>query len=327
MDANGYKIGIIGLGPIGLVLAVHFKQAGCEVAICDMDKRKINLIRKEGIELVGKINKTAYLKHIYSSIPELMEHKFDLLISSVKAYHVDSVLDQIEAGEHQNLNLLCAQNGIDIRMKYESHFKDSKIIRMIVNFAGNLNAPNIVNVTFFNPPNYIGSVDDSNGDLAEFVADILSSQDMETKSVDSFKIAEEAWIKTILNAALSPLCAISAHTMKEAMSNPDTLEIVEQIIMEAMEVAKAEDVIFEQNFVKICIRYLKKAGNHFPSLAVDLMNKRETEIDYMNGKFIEYGRKHYIKTPINLVFTNLVKAITQKNLTENHSKDAYLNKE
>lgn len=324
MKKESFKLGIVGLGPVGLILAVHFKLAGCEVAICDVDKRKINLIREEGIELVGKICKKAYFKHIYSSIHELMDHKFDLLISSVKAYHVDSVLDQIEAEDHQNLNLLCAQNGIDIRMKYQSHFKDSKILRMIVNFAGNLNAPNVVNVTFFNPPNYIGSIDDSNGGLSEIISEILSSQEMATKSIDSFKIAEEAWIKTILNAALSPLCGISVHTMKEAMANPDTLEIVEQIIIEAMEVAKAEDVIFEKNFVKLCIRYLKKAGNHFPSLAVDLINKRETEIDYMNGKFIEYGRKHYIKTPINLVFTNLVKAITRKNLSENHSKDAFL---
>jgi len=324
MKKEGFKVGIVGLGPVGMILAVHFKLAGCEVAICDVDKRKVNLIREEGIELVGKISKKAYFKHIYSSIHDLMEHKFDLLISSVKAYHVDSVLSQIEAEDHKNLNLLCAQNGIDIRIKYESHFNDSKILRMIVNFAGNLNAPNIVNVTFFNPPNYVGSIDDSNGGLSELVSEILSSQDMKTESVNSFKVAEEAWIKTILNAALSPLCGISAHTMKEAMSNPETLEIVEQIIVEAMEVAKAEDVIFEQNFVKLCIRYLKKAGNHFPSLAVDLINKRETEIDYMNGKFIEYGRKHYIKTPINLVFTNLVKAITQKNLIENHSKDAYI---
>ena len=112
--------------------------------------------------------------------------------------------------------------------------------------------------------------------------------------------------------------------MKEAMANPDTLEIVEQIIMEAMEVAKAEDIIFEQNFAKICIRYLKNAGNHFPSLAVDLLNKRENEIDYMNGKIIEYGRKHYIKTPINLVFNNLVKAITHKNCNDNQSKDTFL---
>jgi 2-dehydropantoate 2-reductase len=317
MKNETLKVGIVGMGPVGMILAVHFKLAGCEVAICDIDKRKINLIKKEGIILNGKIEKVAYFNYIYSSIPELMEHQFDLLISSVKAYHVDSVLDQIDAADHEDLHLLCAQNGIDIRMKYQSHFKESKILRMIVNFAGNLNAPNVVNVTFFNPPNHVGSIDDSNGGMSELISEILSSQDLHTKSVDSFKIAEEAWIKTILNAALSPLCGISAHTMREAMANPDTLEIVEQIIMEAMEVAKAEDVIFEKNFAKICIRYLKNAGNHFPSLAVDLMNKQETEIDYMNGKIIEYGRKHYIKTPINLVFTNLVKAITHKNCYEN----------
>ncbi len=324
MKPEDFKVGVIGLGPVGMIIAAHLKSAGCRVSVCDTDKKKINLIKNEGIELVGKINKTVYLKYLYSSIPDLMENKFDLLISSVKAYHVDSVLGQIEAVETNGLHLLCAQNGIDIRKKYQSHFDDSKILRMVVNFAGNLNAPNVVNVTFFNPPNYIGSIDDSQDELTSFICEILTSQDMETKAVNSFKVAEEAWIKTILNAALSPLCAISAHTMKEAMQNPDTLEIVEQIIVEAMEVAKAEDISFEPNFVKLCIRYLKKAGHHFPSLAVDLINKRNTEIDYMNGKFVEYGRKHYIKTPINLVFTNLVKAITQKNLEESSNIKEFL---
>lgn len=326
MKAENCKIGIVGLGPVGMILAVHLKNAGCEVAVCDMDKRKVNLIRNDGISLVGKINETVFLKHVFSSVSELMESKLDVLISSVKAYHVDSVLDQIDAEEHQGLNLICAQNGIDIRMKYQSHFLDSNVFRMIINYAGNLNAPNVVNVTFFNPPNYIGSIDDSNEELPNFIAGLLTKQNLKTISVNSFKVAEQAWIKTILNAALSPLCAISGHTMKEAMSNRDTLEIVEQIIVEAMEVAKAEDVVFEQNFVKLCIRYLKKAGNHFPSLAVDVINKRETEIDYMNGKFVYYGRKHYIKTPINLVFTNLIKAITQKNLIGSHSKNVYLEK-
>lgn len=323
MKTENFKVGIVGLGPVGMILAVHFKNAGCEVAICDTDKRKLNLIKNEGIELVRKINKSVNLKHIYSSVPELLEHKFDVLVSAVKAYHIDSVLEQIEEA-NQDLYLLCAQNGIDIGMKYTNHFEDSRIFRMIVNFAGSLKAPNIVDVTFFNPPNYIGSIDDSNEEMAKKMANILSSQNLETKCVNSFKITEEAWIKTILNAALSPLCAISKHTMKEAMLNPHTFEIAEQIIIEAMQVAEAEDIKFEQNFVKLCIRYLKKAGNHFPSLAVDLLNKRETEIDYMNGKFVEYGRKHYIRTPINLVLTNLVKAVTQKNLLENHSKDTYL---
>jgi len=184
---------------------------------------------------------------------------------------------------------------------------------MVVNFAGNLNAPNAVNVTFFNPPNYVASRDDTREDVADWISDILTSVDLVTESTNSFDLTNEVWHKTILNAALSPLCAISKLTMREAMTTPDTHEIVEKIILEAMAVAKAEDITFGKNFVKLCLRYLNNAGNHFPSLAVDLMNKRETEIDYMNGKIVEFGRKHYIRTPLNLTFTNLVRAITDKN--------------
>jgi len=313
MDAKKYKIGIIGLGPVGQILAVHFKQAGCEVAICDLDANKLNLIRSKGIELFGKIEKTEYFKYVYHSIDDLLNHNFEILISAVKAYHVDSVLEKIKNRSKNNIFLLSAQNGIDIREKYSGQFKESQILRMVINFAGNLQAPNTVDVTFFNPPNYVGSVNDTQGEIAEWIALVLTSVNLETNYGDSFDISDRLWAKTILNAALSPLCGIAKLTMKEAMEHPDTLEIVEQIIYEAVAVAKAEDVKIPDNFVKLCIRYLKMAGNHFPSLAVDLINKRPTEIDYMNGKIVEYGRKHYIKTPLNLTFTNLVNAISHKN--------------
>jgi len=313
MHPKKYKIGIIGLGPVGLVLAVHLKEAGCRVEVCDVEKEKINLINNSGVKLLGKIEKTTFFDYTHTSISSLLDHELDILISAVKAYHVDSVLEQIQKRDGKSLFLLSAQNGIDIRKKYTSHFDDSQILRMVINFAGNLQAPNVVNVTFFNPPNYIASIDDSRTDISEWLSEILTLANLETLSNDSFSITNKIWEKTILNAALSPLCAISRMTMKEAMAHPDTLEIVEQIIMEAIEVAKAEEIKFGDNFVKLCIRYLKNAGNHFPSLAVDLLSNKPTEIDYMNGKIVEYGKKHYIRTPLNLTFTNLVKAISHKN--------------
>jgi 2-dehydropantoate 2-reductase len=313
IDPKKHKIGLIGLGPVGLILAVHLKEAGCEVSICDLDKEKMNLIRKSGVKLNGKIEKTTYFNNTYTSINELGSQDLDILISAVKAYHVDSVLDKIKESLSNNLFLLSAQNGIDIRIKYASHFDESQMLRMVVNYAGNLHAPNTVNVTFFNPPNYIASVDDSHEDIAIWLSDILTRGNLETKNTDSFDMVNQIWVKTILNSALSPLCAISNMTMKEAMDHPDTLEIVEQLILEAIEVSKAEEIKFEPNFVKLCIRYLKSAGDHFPSLAVDLMNNNPTEIDYMNGKIVEYGRKHYIRTPLNLTLTNLVKAVSHKN--------------
>lgn len=313
MDAKKYKIGIVGLGPVGMILAQHLSDAGCNIAVCDVIQEKIELIKSEGIILSGAINKTSKLEEVYGSLKDLLLSNIDILICSAKAYHVDSILDQIEAFHNDNLLILSAQNGIGVALKYRSHFRESRIFRMVVNFAGNIIAPNKVNVTFFNPPNWIASRDDSRRDVADWISKIMTSVDLLTESTDSFDITEKIWHKTILNAALSPLCAISKLTMREAMTIPDTHEIVEKIILEAIEVARAEDIHFEKNFVKICLRYLNNAGDHFPSLAVDLMNKQETEIDFMNGKIVEYGRKHYIRTPLNLTFTNLVRAITDKN--------------
>lgn len=324
MTPEKYKIGIIGLGPVGLVLAAHLKEAGCHVEICDLEKEKMNLIRNNGVKLVGKISKTVFFDYTHTSISALLENDLDILISAVKAYHVDSVLKQVEKQISKDLFLLIAQNGIDIKVKYTSHFDESQILRMVINYAGNLQAPNVVNVTFFNPPNYVGSIDDSRMDVSEWMASILTEMNLETLSKDSFLISNQIWQKTILNAALSPLCAISRMTMKEAMAHPDTLEIVEQIILEAIEVAKAEEIKFGDNFVKLCIRYLKNAGDHFPSLAVDLLSMKPTEIDYMNGKIVEYGKKHYIRTPLNLTFTNLVKAISHKNSLSNGEKESEL---
>ena len=315
MDPKKFKVGIVGLGPVGMILAVHLKEAACDVAICDMLKDKMNLIRNNGIQLVGKIEKSSFMNYAYTSFEELITSDIDILISSVKAYHVDFILKQIsQFNKNEKLLIISAQNGIGVAQKYAHKYTESRVFRMVVNFAGNQHAPNVVNVTFFNPPNYIASKDDSRKDVADWYSEVLTSVNLNTESVDSFTQANKTWEKTILNAALSPLCGISKLTMKEAMSNQDTLEIAEKIILEAMEVAKAEAIKLPENFLKLAMRYLKSAGDHYPSLAVDLMNKNETEIEYMNGKIVEFGRKHYKRTPLNLTFTNLVRAITEKNM-------------
>jgi 2-dehydropantoate 2-reductase len=312
---NGKKIGIVGMGPVGQILAVHLKESGYDPIICDRGKEKIHLIRKEGIKLDGKIRKHAYFSLAYSSLAELLEHETELLIFAVKSHHMRDILAGLDgAQDHPRMNVLSAQNGIDVEKNLSEVFGDARTLRMVVNFAGNLHAPNCVNVTFFNPPNYIASVDDSKKDLAAWLAGILSGTGLETIALDSFRMTDRIWEKTILNASMSPLCGISKLTIKEAMSFPDTVDIAEQLILEAVDVAKAEEIKFPENFVKLCLRYLKQAGNHFPSMAVDMLNNRDTEIDYFNGKIVEYGRKHYIRTPLNLTFTNLVKAASYKNL-------------
>lgn len=321
------KIGIIGLGPVGLVLAAHFQESGCEVAVYDHNKIKINKIRNEGIILEEKIAKKVFVDHVCSSLEEFAKFEIEHWVYCVKVNHMpaaiessQSVIKLMPEELAKNLSFISAQNGIDVENMLSDAFGESKTLRMVLNYAGNLRAPNIVKVTFFNPPNYIASVDDSKQTISNYLAEKLISVNLETLSIDSFELHKRVWEKTILNASLSALCGIGRFTMKEAMDFPNTVEIVEQVIQESILVAEAEKIKFEDQFIRNCLKYLKKGGNHFPSLAGDVINNRITEIDYLNGKIVDYGRKHYIRTPLNLTFTNMIRGMSHKNIISQMEK-------
>lgn len=313
MSDQKRKIGIVGMGPVGQILAIHFAKAGCEVAIYDHGKDKVHLIRQHGIRLEGKIKEHRFFTNAFMTMEELMSFNPDLLFFAVKSYHMDNLLSWF-AGKTlpDGLCAVSVQNGIDIEKETSAVFKESNTLRMVLNFAGNLHAPNTTNVTFFNPPNYVASVDDSKQDVAKWIASTLQSVNLDTQFLDSYRMTDRIWEKTILNSSISALCGISKLTIREAMECPDTVEIIEQAITEAVEVARANEIQFPENFAKLCLRYYRKAGDHFPSLAVDMISHKQTEIDYFNGKIVEYGRKFYIRTPLNLTFTNLVKAASFK---------------
>lgn len=312
--AKKLKVGVVGLGPVGMMLAVKLQEAGCEVAVCEQSEAKANKIREEGIILENVITAKAKFGSVFQSINEFEGWDADYLFFALKSNHTPDAVKQAEKLITEKLTVVSAQNGVDVESLLVKGFGESKTLRLIINFAGNTTAPNITKVTFFTPPNYIGSVNDARAQQATEIAEILSSVSLETKAVDSFELVKRSWEKTILNSSLSALCGVGRLTMAEAMSDPDTVELIEQIINEGIQVAEAEKIYFPDNFRRQCMNYLKKGGDHFPSLAVDLINNRPTEIDFFNGKIVEYGRKHYIRTSLNLSFTNMVKAMTNKNI-------------
>lgn len=308
------KVGIIGLGPVGMILAAKFSEAGCQVALCETNETKANKIKSDGLILENVIDSKTKFEKVFTSISEFENWDADYLFFALKSTHTAGAVKQAMVLNTEKLTVISAQNGIDVEELLAAGFGESKTLRMVINFAGNSVSANTTKVTFFTPPNYIGSINDARALQAKKIAEILTSVKLDTKDIDSFELVKRTWEKTILNAALSPLCGVGRLTMLEAMSDPDTVELIEQIISEGIQVAEAEKIHFPDNFTRQCLNYLKKGGDHFPSLAVDLINNRPTEIDYFNGKIVEYGRKHYIRTSLNLSFTNMVKAMTNKNI-------------
>jgi len=298
------RVGVIGMGPIGSTLAARLIDAGAFVVPCDVDREKIDMIKKAGIRLEHKIDREVSVTEACYSAQELQRYDLDLVAIAVKTPSLEKVVSALKKATPERAFVMCAQNGLDNELEIARAFGKDRTLRMVVNYAGSMSAPNTVHVTFFNPPNYIAALTPMGKAVASTTAQLLSSVSLKTEVPGN--IQSYVWEKVILNAALAPVCAITRLTMKDVMDSPQGLEIVKAIIDESVRVAEAEGIKFGKDFRQFCIKYLKGGGYHRPSMLVDLENGLRTEIDRLNGRIVEYGRKHDLPTPFNQTITALV---------------------
>jgi len=298
------RVGVVGLGPVGSVLAAHLIDAGAFVVPCDVDREKIDAFKKSGIRLEHTIQREVKVAEACCSIQELDKYDLDLVAVSVKTPSLEAVASLLSEAIPKRAFVMCAQNGLDTEQSLARVFGKDRTLRMVVNYAGGMSTPNTVNVIFFHPPNYIAALAPQGEAMADTVAGLLNSADLRTEVSDN--IQRHVWEKVILNSALSPVCAITRLTMKDVMDSPRGLDMVTAIIDESIHVAAAAGIGFGEDFRESCLTYLKGGGYHRPSMLVDLENSLPTEIDYLNGKIMEYGHKHGLPTPVNQSITALV---------------------
>ncbi|MBK9283006.1 MAG: FAD-dependent oxidoreductase [Sphingobacteriaceae bacterium] len=194
-ERKKYKVAIIGIGPVGMILAVKLQEAGCEVALCEVNEGKATKIRNDGLILENVIKANASFSKVYHTIPELKEFGPDYIFFSLKSNHTAHAVKQAECLITDKLTVISAQNGIDVEQLLVAGFGENRTLRLVINFAGNTISPNCTKVTFFTAPNYIASINDALTDKAKELALLLTSVNLETKAIDSFELTKRAWEK------------------------------------------------------------------------------------------------------------------------------------
>ena len=204
-----------------------------------------------------------------------------------------------------DMTFISLQNGLDNEDLIADAFGKDNTLRIVVNYAGNLIDNGKVRMSFFNAPNHIGMIDPKAEKKARALADVITAADLETAFTPDIKKYE--WEKIILNAALSPVCALTRRTMKQMMEFEDTRALAEKVLREGIEVAAANGINFKPDFLKFCMGYLDKAGHHRTSMHVDIEKRNPTEIGFINDKIVKYGKVKGISTPVNSTIVSLIR--------------------
>ncbi len=301
------RFGVVGVGPVGGIMAAYLRNAGHDVVLVDILEGHMNAIRSDGLRVTGIVDMTVEFppEDVLTDIADLEGKDVDVLFISVKAPVLPIVLPKVLDIRHPDMTFVSLQNGLENEELLAKFFGDDTVLRFVVNYGGNIVGDGRLQMNFFNAPNYIGGVDGATQAVGRNVAESLNQAGLFTEFTAEIKWHE--WEKLILNLGLAALCSMTQKTMKEMMEYKETRDLARELMREGIVVSEALEYYFPEGFLEGCMGWLDRTGYHMPSMAVDVLNERRTEIDYMNAKVVEYGRDHGISTPYNDALTSLVR--------------------
>lgn len=315
MSQDKLTVAVIGLGPVGSILAAHLAHAKADVVVQDAMPHIRQKVKQDGITISGITQLTAKIEKVAESIPQLGEFDPEIVFIVTKACYLKDVLPEIKRIYTSKLRVVSFQNGLGNEQVIAEQLGMKTAYRVVINYAGNLVNVGHAAMNWFQPPNYVGALHEGQYTVDETtkkIASMLSAAGLKTEETPNIK--KDVWEKTILNAALCSICALTGQSMKEAMEYPHSRKLAIQVLDEGLNVARADGCDFDTEALIRFTTYLEKGGAHKPSMLIDVENKRPTEVDFMSGAIARYGEKYNVPTPVNSTLTGLLKTVENQYL-------------
>jgi len=142
------------------------------------------------------------------------------------------------------------------------------------------------------------------------IADLLTASGLDGRVCTA--IAVEVWRKLIFNCVINPITSITGGevgSIADARLDP----IKQLVIDECLRVARADGVTFEIDFIKALAEVFGPSRNT-ASMRQDLLKRKPTEIDHMNGAVVALGQRYGIACPVNGALVTMIKALEKQGL-------------
>jgi 2-dehydropantoate 2-reductase len=297
------KIGIIGSGAVGSLFAAHLAQLDdVETWIYDVSETHVGAINDNGLRLtgVGEIHTYPRATTDPSELPDL-----DFGIVATKGMHTRAAIEAT-APAFAGGAVCSMQNGIG-NEEVIAEFIES-VIRGTTFPAGKLIEPGVVQWDAAGST-WIGPFEPraATMDQVRALAAALTRSGMETLALEDARGAQ--WTKLIFNAASNALCSLTQLPHGRAALDEHVRWVMDRVIEEGKAVAAALGIEMEKDPAALLEESIEVALDHKPSMLQDVLARRLTEIDQLNGGIVRFGEENGIGTPLNRAAWSLVKGL------------------
>ena len=298
------RICVVGTGAVGSLFAANLALLDdVEVWAFDLNELHVAAINRDGLRLSGAGDVVGHPRAT-ADAAELPPCDFGIV--ATKAMHTEPA---IAATAHAFANgyVATVQNGLGNEETLAQHVE--RVIRGTTFPAGKLLEPghvqwDVKGDTTFGP--YDGRTPLTE---VERLADACTHAGMPAKAVADARGPQ--WRKVIFNASTNPIGALTGLTHGRVCERPDLRALVTGLVDEGKVVAAAQGIELDADPEELIDHAARKdvAYDHKASMLQDIEARRQTEIDYLNGGIVRFGRDYGVPTPLNAAIQALVKGV------------------
>ncbi|HEY8316861.1 MAG TPA: 2-dehydropantoate 2-reductase [Gaiellaceae bacterium] len=297
------RICVVGCGAVGSLFAANLaKLDDVEVWAYDASREHVDAINANGLRLSGAGDVLGRLRAT-TDAQELPLCDFGIV--ATKAMHTEPA---IAATAHAFADgyVATVQNGLGNEETLAKHV--AHVIRGTTFPAGKIVAPGHVQWDVKGDTT-LGPFGDTPLGEVERLADACTRGGMPTSAVADARGPQ--WRKVIFNASTNPIGALTGLTHGRVCERPDLRALVTGLVDEGKAVATAQGIELDADPEDLIDHAAKPevAYDHKASMLQDIEARRTTEIDYLNGGIVRFGREHEVPTPLNEAIWALVKGV------------------
>ena len=301
------RICIVGCGAVGSLFAANLSLLDdVEVWAYDVSRAHVDAINERGLRLTGA-GEVVGRPRATTDAAELPPCDFGIVVT--KAMHTEAA---IAATAHAFADgcVATVQNGIGNEETIARYVE--RVIRGTTFPAGKILEPGVVQWDVKGDTT-LGPFEPRPAPLAEIerLADACTRAGMPTHAVPDARGPQ--WRKVIFNASTNPIGALTGLTHGRVCERPDLRALVSGLVAEGKAVAAAQGIVLDADPEELIDHAAKPevAYDHRSSMLQDVEARRQTEIDYLNGGIVRFGREHGVPTPLNEAIWALVKGVEQ----------------
>jgi 2-dehydropantoate 2-reductase len=285
------RIVVLGAGAVGSAYGAQLSRRNDVLLVGRAEH--VREINARGL-VIEQDEKGTYKLPAVTSLKEIPQDT--LILVTTKAYDLLDSLKPIRDLVRKDTVVLLLQNGLGVEETARTALKGrGEIIRGLATLASEMLAPGRIRY-------WKGQTILSSGMASARVAQVLEESGLAVRTATDF--TTEVWNKLTVNCVINPLTAILQARDNEIGGKP-LAGIRHAVVREVVAVGVAEGIPLKSDLVDFVDQLIPRYENR-SSMLQDLARGNRTEIDFINGKVVELGKRHSIPTPANDCLTQLV---------------------